>query len=316
MVDEVKTNEDCIKYIFKDDMPKIQKAFHKHIQDKKDFIVTHRIVTGDNHSKYIEQRCETTFDDEGNALVSVGTAQDISERKFLEKQLLEQVRLAQMGEMISMIAHQWRQPLNAISSTSTALNLKAEFNDLDKKFVIKSTNNISRYSQHLSNTIDDFRDFFKVNKEKKSIKYNDIINNVLNIVETSVLNKNILIKKELNSDIEFYTYSSELKQVILNLIKNAEDILLEKNIENPWIKIQTNNNILKISDNGGGVPTDIIDSIFDPYFSTKLKKDGTGLGLYMSKTIIEEHCSGTLTVSNDENGAIFTIELKQENNNG
>jgi len=309
MVSEVKTNEDCLHYIFKDDISKIQRAFHQHIKDKKDFIVTHRIVTGDNHSKYIEQRCETTFDDEGNALVSVGTAQDISERKFLEKQLLEQVRLAQMGEMISMIAHQWRQPLNAISSTSTALNLKAEFNDLDKEFVIKSTNNISRYSQHLSNTIDDFRDFFKPNKEIRETSYLKLIGSVLGIIGTSIKNKNIDLVQELQSERVFNSYPNEIKQVILNIIKNAEDILLEKEIKEPKIVLKTYDNILEISDNGGGMTDEVMVKVFDPYFSTKTEKNGTGLGLYMSKTIIEEHCKGKLTVSNSSEGAVFKIEL-------
>jgi C4-dicarboxylate-specific signal transduction histidine kinase len=107
----------------------------------------------------------------------------------------------------------------------------------------------------------------------------------------------------------FHTYPNEIKQVILNLLKNAEDILLEKEIENPTITINTYDNILIVKDNAGGVPDDIIGKIFDPYFSTKTKKDRTGLGLYMSKTIIEDHCGGSLSVSNDNNGAIFKIEL-------
>jgi len=140
-----------------------------------------------------------------------------------------------------------------------------------------------------------------------------MIKSVLQIVEVSIKNKNIILEQNLKSNLIFYTYPSELKQVILNLIKNAEDILIDKNIENPLIKIETKDNILMISDNGGGVPDSIVDSIFDPYFSTKTKKDGTGLGLYMSKTIIEEHCNGTLTITNNEDGAVFKVELTQEN---
>ena len=107
----------------------------------------------------------------------------------------------------------------------------------------------------------------------------------------------------------FTTYPNELKQVVLNLLKNAEDILLEKEIEHPVITIETQNNLLRISDNAGGVPSEIIDKIFNPYFSTKTQKDGTGLGLYMSKTIIEEHCQGKLTVSNSDVGAVFEVTL-------
>jgi len=227
-----------------------------------------------------------------------------------DKAMIEQSRLAQMGEMISMIAHQWRQPLAAISSTSITINLKAELNTLTNEDALSLSKKITEYSQHLSSTINDFRDFFKSNKEKKHISYTQTIDSVLNIVEVSIQNKNIVIEKNLESTILFYTYANELKQVVLNLIKNAEDILIEKDIKKPKITIETKDNILFIKDNGGGIDTNIIDKIFDPYFSTKKQKDGTGLGLYMSKTIIEEHCNGKLTVSNDKNGAVFKVELQ------
>jgi len=241
----------------------------------------------------------------------------IVDTKEKEKLLQEQSRHAQMGEMISMIAHQWRQPLAAISSTSAAINLKAKLDKLDKENAINLSSKISSYSQHLSQTIDDFREFFKKNKEKKEITYTELINSVLSIIEESVQNKNITLIKELSCEEKLYTYTNEIKQVILNLIKNAEDILLEKSIEKPCIKVITYKEgdalILEISDNAGGIPENIIDKIFDPYFSTKIKKDGTGLGLYMSKTIIEEHCNGKISVTNGEDGAIFKIELEANN---
>ncbi len=231
------------------------------------------------------------------------------EIELKHKQLLQQSRLAQMGEMISMIAHQWRQPLSAISSAASALQLKSKLNRLDKEQAEELSGRIIEYSQHLSSTIDDFRSFFRDNKSKKSITYDEIIKSTLNIVEESMKNKNIKIEKRLDSKIVFKTYVNELKQVVLNLIKNAEDALLDKKIENPRIVIETQGKVLRVRDNAGGVPKEIMDKIFDPYFSTKSKKDGTGLGLYMSKTIIEEHCGGKLRVSNDEQGAVFEIEL-------
>ncbi len=247
-------------------------------------------------------------DNDKNNLV-VANMLDITDELHQDKIIKQQSKLAQMGEMISMIAHQWRQPLSAIGSTSSAINLKAKLNKLDKDTAIELSSNISEYSQHLSSTIDDFREFFKVDKEKETISYNQLIQSVLNIVETSIVNKNIKLVKELNCEDTFTTYTNEIKQVILNILKNAEDILLENNIENPVIKIETQCGVLTISDNGGGIPEDIIDKIFDPYFSTKLEKNGTGLGLYMSKTIIEEHCNGELTASNDKDGAVFKIVL-------
>jgi len=239
-------------------------------------------------------------------------AKEVEKNRSKDKQLIQQSRLAQMGEMISMIAHQWRQPLAAISSIGSAIKVKATLNKLDKESSIELSNKILDYSQHLSSTIDDFRDFFKENKEKKEITYNELINSVLSIVEISVTNKEIILEQKLNSDIVFHTYPNEIKQVILNLIKNAEDVLVENNIENPKITIETDGNTLSISDNGGGISEEIQNKIFDPYFSTKTKKDGTGLGLYMSKTIIEEHCGGELTVSNNKDGAVFTIKLEEE----
>ena len=129
------------------------------------------------------------------------------------------------------------------------------------------------------------------------------------IIESSLKKNNIQLNISYNHEIEFETYENELKQVLLNLIKNAEDILVEKNIQNPKIQIDIDGLKLIVNDNGGGVPDDIKDKIFDPYFSTKLKKDGTGLGLYMSKIIVDEHCNGKLSIKNNDDGALFTINL-------
>jgi len=234
--------------------------------------------------------------------------EEVSKNREKEKQMLEQARLAQLGEMLGMIAHQWRQPLSAISSANIAINMKAQLEQLDSKSIIELTDKIEEFTQHLSKTIDDFRNFFKNTKEKKRISYNEIVTQTLSITHESLKNKNIELIIDLQSDLIFETYPTELKQVLLNLIKNAEDVLVEKKIEYPYIKISTIGNILHVSDNGGGVPEEIIDKIFDPYFSTK-DLNGTGLGLYMSKTIIEEHCKGKLSVTNDLGGAVFTIEL-------
>ncbi len=231
------------------------------------------------------------------------------ELELKQKQLLQQSRLAQMGEMISMIAHQWRQPLAAISSTSGSIILKSKLGKLDHDTAINLSRKISDFSQHLSSTIDDFREFFKPNKGKKDVTYDELISSALDIVEPSIKNHNIKIVKNLKSKLIFNTYPNEIKQVMLNLLKNAEDALLEKKVENPTIYIDSEGDTFSISDNAGGIPQDIIDKIFDPYFSTKTKKDGTGIGLYMSKIIIEEHCKGKLSVKNSEIGAVFTIKL-------
>jgi len=217
-----------------------------------------------------------------------------------------------MGEMVSMIAHQWRQPLAAISAGCVNLKVQNEMGILNNQTTVEIVDKIEEYTQHLSKTIDDFMNFFKPNKEKIFTTANDLIEETLNIVGASVKNHHIIVIKEINCDDEFKTYSNELKQVLMNIIKNAKDALVEKEIEDPVIKIKAykedKNIVIEISDNAGGIPEDIIDKIFDPYFSTK-GKNGMGIGLYMSKIIAEEHCGGELTVKNGEKGAVFTLKL-------
>jgi signal transduction histidine kinase len=246
-----------------------------------------------------------------NATLEQKVKEEVDKNREKDKKLLEQSRLAQMGEMISMIAHQWRQPLSAISATSGALTLQAMLNKLDVEAALEHSSKISEYAQHLSKTIDDFREFFKPVKIKKDITYNEVIESVLNIVSVSIKNKNITINLDKNSDVVFHTFPNELKHVLLNLVKNSEDALLERSVKNPTINISTRDRSLFVSDNAGGIADEIIEKVFDPYFSTKTKKDGTGLGLYMSKVIIEEHCDGELSVSNNDSGAIFEISLPQ-----
>lgn len=238
---------------------------------------------------------------------------EVEKNRQKDQQLIHQSRLASMGEMINMIAHQWRQPLSAISSTVQGLNLKLTLKKYDETLFSEKLSDVNRYAQYLSQTIDDFRQFFKTSKEKKEVTLEEVIEKVLGIIRVTLENKKITLRMDFQSNEPLMTYSNELMQVLLNLVKNAEDILMENRIENPWIKIATskqdNNLILEVSDNGGGIPHEIIARIFDPYFSTKMQKDGTGLGLYMSQKIIEEHCGGSLQASNSSLGAVFTIIL-------
>ncbi len=235
------------------------------------------------------------------------------EKEFQEQQLLQQSRLAQMGEMISMIAHQWRQPLAAIGATSAKIRIKAHLNKVDNDMTIKTSDKIESLVQHLSQTIDDFRNFFKSDKIKREVTYTQMIDSILEIATATIVAKHIMLIKSLECDEKMNTYASEVKQVILNLLKNAEDALLEINISDPTIVLATyvenGKLVLEVSDNAGGIPDSIREQIFDPYFSTKKEKNGTGLGLYMSKIIIEEHCEGELSVYNNDRGAVFKISM-------
>ncbi|MFA6136448.1 MAG: PAS domain S-box protein [Sulfurimonas sp.] len=240
-------------------------------------------------------------------------SQEIIKNNEKTAYMLQQSRLAQMGEMISMIAHQWRQPLSSISAISGTLSLDVIMNNYNEDFFQERLNAISELSQYLSQTIDDFRGFFKKDKIIEKAKVKDIVESCLHVIDSSLKNKNINVVITINQDIVIESYVNEIKQVILNIFKNAEDAFLEKSIEDATIFFkgyQKETNVyIEIEDNAGGVPEEIMGKVFDPYFSTKSKKDGTGLGLYMSKTIIEEHCSGTLVLRNTEIGAHFTIIL-------
>lgn len=238
---------------------------------------------------------------------------EVKKNREKDQYIMQQSRLVQMGEMISMIAHQWRQPLNAISATAIAISIKAEMKMLDSETAKESATKISDYAQHLSTTIDDFRDFFKPNKKQVTTSLNAIVESTLLIVKSSIISKNIELKLELHSKEEFLTFKSELTQVLLNILQNAQDALIETKVSKPFIKIKTykenEHYRIEVSDNGGGINQDIIGKIFDPYFSTKEKKNGTGLGLYMSKQIVEEHCAGKLLVENEADGVVFKIVL-------
>ena len=227
--------------------------------------------------------------------------------------LIHTSRLAQMGEMMALIAHQWRQPLSAISATSSGLAIKAELDRYDKEFFLDNLHKIEDYVAHLSTTIDDFTNFFKPTKTKELVFVKDIIKKALFILSPSIAKNSIAIKKEYNSKTKVKTYPNEVVQVVINLMKNAENILLKREILDPTIWIneyeRDSNHIIEISDNGGGIDESIMDRIFDPYFSTKNSEKSTGLGLYMSKFIIEDSCGGKLLVENIDKGAKFSIIL-------
>ena len=243
----------------------------------------------------------------------------IKESRQKDKHIQQQVRLAQMGEMISMIAHQWRQPLGAIASTVVNLQMKQELEafDLDtkdgqkesKEYFSQKFKNIADYVQSLTATIDDFRNFYKPNKESVFTTLENVVNKALSIIKSSLDLQGIKLNLDYQSKKELTLFDNEMMQVLLNIFKNAEDNFIEKNIQNPEINIKIVDNTILICDNGGGIPEDIIENIFDPYFSTKDEKNGTGLGLYMSKTIIEDHHHGQLYAKNRDNGVCFTIEL-------
>ena len=223
--------------------------------------------------------------------------------------LQQQSKLASMGEMIGAIAHQWRQPLNEIGISIQ--NTKYDFRngEIDEKYIKEFIDENRKVIEFMSKTIDDFRGFFRVDKEKKDFNVKEAIEKVVSMLSAQLKDHQISLDIS-GDDFDIVNLESEFQQVILNIISNAKDALVENNIQNPKIEIALKDNSVYIKDNGGGVPRDIIERIFEPYYTTKEQGKGTGMGLYMSKMIIEDNMGGSLHVENDECGAVFTIELR------
>ena len=235
--------------------------------------------------------------------------------KEQERQILESNKMAQMGEMIGNIAHQWRQPLSIISTAASAIQLEKEYKILDDERLDNYCNVITENTEHLSETIDTFRDFIKEKKELREVILQDRIDTALKIVTASLDSNYIKFINDIDYEhpIKLFMVVGELSQVIINIVNNAKDIIVGKSIKNAWVKIdcikEENKAIITIEDNGGGIPEDILSKIFNPYFTTKHQSTGTGLGLHMSQRIVKESLNGNLYVKNTTNGAKFYIEI-------
>lgn len=243
--------------------------------------------------------------------------EEVQQRHKQEDMLIHQSRLAAMGEMIGNIAHQWRQPLNALGLTIQNIQTAYENNYLNEDYINRTIQKSRRLTAQMSRTIDDFRDFFQPEQHKENFNLKKCILHSVEIVEASFRNYAINIEILVDENISINGYSSQFSQVILNILNNAKDALIENREQNRQITIATNENDdiieLFIEDNGGGIKEEIVDKIFDPYYTTKEQGKGTGIGLYMSKMIIEKNMQGVLSISNVEDGAKFDIKIYKEN---
>lgn len=256
-----------------------------------------------------------------NKKIRILTVVDLRELKYRDKLISEQAKLVAMGEMIGNIAHQWRQPLSAISTAASGLKLQKEFNLLTDELLDESLDGIVRSSMHLSQTINDFRDFIQGDKEMIDFDLEENVKKDLSIVEGMLKNHDIHAIVNCQKNIQLHNYKNELTQAILNIIDNSKDALFEKNVKDKYIFINTyellDSAIIEIYDNAKGISEDILHKVFEPYFTTKHKSQGTGLGLYMTHQIIEKSMGGTISISNIEfehnkhifKGACFKITL-------
>jgi signal transduction histidine kinase/ABC-type nitrate/sulfonate/bicarbonate transport system substrate-binding protein len=237
----------------------------------------------------------------------------VEKNRKQEKLLMQQAKMAEIGSMLESIAHQWRQPLNILGLSMTRLNLSCSIggNSETAKVIEIAEGQI----EYMSQTIDDFRNFFKHDRSQISVNINTLINDVEALLGPLLIRKKITIEREIEPDTEVLVYPNELKQVLINLINNAREAIEQHREDKRVIYIRCQNTekycTISVEDTGGGIPSAIIDKIFDPYFTTKFESQGTGIGLYMAKTIIEKHFLGKLSVYNTSLGACFEIRLNR-----
>ncbi|MBC8237570.1 MAG: PAS domain S-box protein [Helicobacteraceae bacterium] len=293
------------------------------VQKKKEFkkYYENPILTRGGEERLIAWKNTQLRDENGDVIGILTSGEDITDIRKQNQQILQKSRLELMGEMMSMIVHQWRQPLSAISSVTAGMLLKvhldefglekdAKVNDL-YKYLTSEFTKINSYVQNLSHTMDDFRNFYKIDKDMQSVELIDIVASACNILEMVFQKNSIEVLIDCQDHDEREVFYSELVQVLVSILQNSQEILMEKESEDRKIEILIKDGIISISDNGGGIDEKNIYNIFDAYFSTKASKNGTGLGLYISKMIVEEHHKGRLLVENTKDGSCFHIDLKK-----
>ncbi len=283
----------------------------------------YRLKHQDESYKWVYDSTLIARNDKGEIISVIAYIIDITPIKQKDQQLIEQSKLAQMGDLISMIAHQWRQPLSAISTTTMNMKMKTllPHDQLTHEAFIEYINDrierIDTYVQTLTQIITNFRNFYKPSTETTTCTIDKPLDNALAILDPSISSENITVELIRQSQKNIVMYQSELMQVLINIVQNALENFTQKGIDKPLITIHTydeqNNVLVEISDNGKGIAENVLEHMFEPYFSTKKEKNGTGLGLYMSKKIIEDHHHGSLNVHNIQQGARVRIVLPAEN---
>lgn len=258
-----------------------------------------------------------------NTELNVRVKNEIKKSREKDKMIFEQSKFISMGEMMENIAHQWRQPLSQINSSVLVIDdilYEKKFRDsvIEEKLL-----EIESLTKYMSNTIDDFKDFFDKNKKYEIFSIQELMEKSIYILKGTFKSHNIEIENKIDKKFEYKGYPNELQQVIVVILNNAKDMFISRNIFKPKviINIEVNEGDCQISicDNAGGIKEAIIEKLFNPYFTTKHESQGTGLGLYLSKKIIEESMQGKLGVKNKNNGACFTIQLhavQEEHKNG
>lgn len=308
--------EQCIH---KNDLAKFRNEISQARKDKLEHFrhEPYRIITKDKTEKWVLDYKAIQKDKNGEIQYFIAYITDITEQTKSQELIFQQSKVASLGEMLGNIAHQWRQPLSLISTTATGSKLKKELNILSDEEFLENMNNINEKAQYLSKTIDDFRNFFFTDSYNKKVDVDlkITIEKVLSLVNDSLKSSNIqFIKNQDNEDLIISNCNENLLiQALINIINNARDalnILKDKNIDKYiFLELKQKNNkiSIQIKDNAGGIDESIFDKIFEPYFTTKHKSQGTGIGLYMTNQIILKHLDAKISAKN--------IEFEYLNNN-
>jgi PAS domain S-box-containing protein len=292
------------------------------------------VAPEDGRVRWISMRGRVFYDEEGTPLRLVGAClnvtdvvqaqetikEEMSERlraveelRRQEQLLIRQGRLAAMGEMIANIAHQWRQPLNTLALIIQELPTYHERNLLTAEYLEGSVARAMQVINYMSQTIDGFRNFFGPDKERQTFLAGEVLEQTVSILDAAFAELHLELQVSIDREAVVHGIPNEYSQVILNILMNAKDALLERKVEHPKVEVRLfregGKAVITITDNAGGIPPEIMDKVFDPYFTTKGPDKGTGIGLFMSKTIIEKNMKGSLTVTNQREGAQFRIEV-------
>lgn len=270
-----------------------------------------------NNLSALSHLIKVTSDEQSdlNKTLEQRVTQEVEKNKNTQKELYNSIKMASLGDMISNIAHQWRQPLSIITTCASAMQLHKDLNILSDEMFESYTENIVTQGKYLSETINTFREYIQDDHKLIDIIIENEIQTTIKLLSSTIKNNNIKLIQNIdfNKVTMIKLISGELSQVIINIINNAKDAFIEKNIKNRILTLELSNNnkncLISIEDNAGGIKPNILEKIFEPYYSTKSKEEGTGIGLYMSYEIITNHLNGNLYVKNTTSGAKFFIEL-------